>query len=275
MQRTDKEGAQPAERIWQDIVAVRSVSPLVHSITNYVVMNNTANAVLAAGASPIMAHAVPEVGDMVALCAATVINIGTLDPLWVEAMKVALRRADALGRPVVLDPVGAGATPYRNQVLGELLAVASPAFIRGNAGEIMTLAGIQVASKGVDSAVSSADSDGAARALSLRTGSVVSVSGPTDVITDGRRIGYVGNGHPMMTRVTGLGCTASALLGAFAAVQPDRFAAAVSAAAFLGVCGELAAAQSAGPGSLQMNLYDVMYNLEEADFARTARVRIE
>ena len=275
MPKIDRTEPAVAERIWRDIVAVREVSPLVHSITNFVVMNNTANALLAAGASPIMAHAVPEVEDMVALCAATVINIGTLDLIWVEAMRLALKRAVELKKPVVLDPVGAGATPYRNQVLAELLTVASPSYIRGNAGEVMSLAGLAVVSRGVDSAVSSESSTDAVRMLNERTGSVVSVSGATDVIVDGDRIGYVANGDPMMTRVTGLGCTASALLGAFAAVQTDRFWAAVSAAAFLGVCGERAVKKSVGPGSLQMNLYDVMNALTLEEFLQTVRVRVE
>ncbi len=263
------------DRIWGDITAVREQSPLVHSLTNLVVMNNTANALLAAGASPIMSHAVPELRDMVALCAASVVNIGTLDPSFVEAAKVTLRSAHELGKPVILDPVGAGATQYRNQVVAELLETSIPGFIRGNAGEIVTLAGLQVESRGVDSAVASEDSVGMACGLAGRLGCVVSVSGATDVITDGRRIGYVDNGDPMMTKVTGLGCTASALLGAFAAVQTDGFIAALSAATFLGVCGELAAKRSVGPGSLQMHLYDVMYTLSEDQFRSAVKVRVE
>ena len=139
----------------------------------------------------------------------------------------------------------------------------------------MTLAGLQVESRGVDSAVASEDSVGMACGLAGRLGCVVSVSGATDVITDGRRIGYVDNGDPMMTKVTGLGCTASALLGAFAAVQTDGFIAALSAATFLGVCGELAAKRSVGPGSLQMHLYDVMYTLSEDQFRSAVKVRVE
>ena len=261
------------QKIWNDIQQVREISPLVLNITNYVVMNNTANALLAAGASPIMANAPEEIEDMVALCAATVINIGTLNAATVESMKLALKKADQLGKPSVFDPVGAGATTYRNRTAEELLDIAFPTFIRGNAGEIMTLAGTSVASKGVDSTVGSADSEKSAKSLAKAHQCVVSVSGETDIITDGTHIAYIDNGDQLMCRVTGLGCTASAILGAFAAVQSNRFMAAISAAAFMGVCGEIAARESLGPGSLQLNLYDVMHTLTERQFTETVRVR--
>ena len=261
------------KKIWDDILQVRAQSPLVLNITNDVVMNNTANALLAAGASPIMTDETEEIEDMVALTAATVVNIGTLKRETVAAMKLALCKAAALGRPAVLDPVGAGATAYRNRVLSELLAAAPPAFVRGNAGEIMTLAGLAVESKGVDSTVGSTQAEDSAVQLARTHSCVVSVSGETDIITDGTHTVYVDNGDPMMTRVTGLGCTASALVGAFAAVQPNRLAAALSAAAFIAVCGEIATAESIGPGALQLNLYDVMYTLTEAQFMRTVQIR--
>ncbi len=261
------------QKIWNDIQQVREISPLVLNITNYVVMNNTANALLAAGASPIMANAPEEIEDMVALCAATVINIGTLNAATVESMKLALKKADQLGKPSVFDPVGAGATTYRNRTAEELLDIAFPTFIRGNAGEIMTLAGTSVASKGVDSTVGSAGSEKSAKSLAKAHQCVVSVSGETDIITDGTHIAYIDNGDQLMCRVTGLGCTASAILGAFAAVQSNRFMAAISAAAFMGVCGEIAARESLGPGSLQLNLYDVMHTLTERQFTETVRVR--
>lgn len=252
---------------------VRRQSPLVLSITNDVVMNNTANALLAAGASPIMTDESEEIEEMVALTAATVINIGTLKRETVASMKLALKKAVELGKPSVIDPVGAGATTYRNRVLDELFAVATPAFVRGNPGEIMTLAGLAVASKGVDSTVGSASAEESAGQLAGQLGCVVSVSGETDIITDGVHTAYIDSGDQMMSRVTGLGCTASALLGAFAAVQPNRFMAALSAAAFMAVCGEIAARESIGPGSLQLNLYDVMFTLIEPHFMECAKVR--
>ncbi len=261
-----------AERLWGVVAAMRAKGPLVLNITNYVVMNNTANALLAAGASPIMAHASEEIEQMVEICGATVINIGTLDNRTVESMKLALRKADLLGKPSVLDPVGAGATAYRNEVVDELLSIASPWFIRGNAGEVMTVAGLTVESKGVDSTVSSDSSVDAGVRLARECGCVVSISGPTDYITDGHKICKVENGSHLMPLVTGLGCTASALLGAMAAVESDRLLAATAAAAFLAVCGEIAATLSAGPGTLQLHLYDVMHTLTEEQFKQKVRV---
>ncbi len=263
-----------SEKIWNAICAVRAKSPLVLNITNFVVMNNTANALLAAGASPIMSHADDEIEEMVALCGATVINIGTLDRDFVASMKLALRKADELGKPSVLDPVGAGATTYRNRVIDELLAVATPSFIRGNPGEIMTVAGLTVQSKGVDSTVSSHDSVEMGVKLAREKQTVVSISGETDYITDGVKLARVENGSHLMPLVTGLGCTASSLLGAFAAVEPDRLLAATSAAAFLAVCGEIAAAESTGPGTLQLYLYDVMHTLTERQFKETLRLSV-
>ena len=241
------------DQIWENIQRVKEESPLVHNITNAVVMNNTANALLAAGASPIMAHALEEIDEMVALCRATVINIGTLDRFTVESMKAAIWRANEVGHPVVLDPVGAGATSFRNQTLRDILAAGTPTFIRGNASEIMTMAGLSTQSKGVDSSESSLNSLDAAKALS-------------------QRVVYLHNGSPMMEKVTGLGCTASAILGAFAAVVKNPFMAAVSATSFMGVCGEIAVGISQGPGTLQLHLYDVMYNLSREQFMQTVRV---
>ena len=165
------------DQIWENIQRVKEESPLVHNITNAVVMNNTANALLAAGASPIMAHALEEIDEMVALCRATV-----------ESMKAAIRRANEVGHPVVLDPVGAGATSFRNQTLRDILAAGTPTFIRGNASEIMTMAGLSTQSKGVDSSESSLNSLDAAKALSQRVGCIVCVSGDTDLVVEGVRL---------------------------------------------------------------------------------------
>ena len=260
------------EQIWKNIELMRAEAPLVHNITNDVVMNNTANALLAAGASPIMAHAVEEIDEMVALCRATVINIGTLDRFTVESMKAAIRRANEIHHPVILDPVGAGATSFRNKVLQDILSAGTPRYIRGNASEIMTMAGLSTTSKGVDSTESSLNSLEAARVLSRRVGCVVCVSGETDLVVLEDRVMYLHNGSPMMEKVTGLGCTATAILGAFAAVVEDEFMAAVSATAFMGICGEIAAGMSKGPGTLQLNLYDVMYNLTREQFMQHVRI---
>lgn len=266
-----------ARALWADLQAVRAHAPLVHSITNLVVMNFNANALLAVGASPVMAHAHEEVRDMVGIAQALVLNIGTLEPAWISAMQVALQAARARGIPVVLDPVGAGATPYRNAALSELIRAGAPGILRGNASEIMSVAGLAAATRGVDSAASTADASDAAAALARQLGAVVCVSGADDLIVDaaGRRA-VLSNGHPWMTRVTGVGCSASALVGAFAAVQPDPWRATVAAMAVLGVVGELAVervqAAGAGVGRLQIELLDGLQLLDEASF--TGRLRM-
>ncbi|QRR01893.1 hydroxyethylthiazole kinase [Dyadobacter sandarakinus] len=244
--------------IRENLVLLRENVPLVHNITNYVVMNFTANALLALGASPVMAHAVEEVEEMVSIAGALVVNIGTLSASWAEGMKLAMSRAAALGKPIVLDPVGAGATSYRNQVLTQLLETAPPAIIRGNASEIMALAGANITTKGVDSTASSDQSLDAALALNRRFGSVVSVSGVTDLIVGNGKVYYISNGVPLMTRITGMGCSASAIAGAYAAVCSDPLAAAVSAAATMGVCGELAYRHAQLPGSFQVAFLDAL-----------------
>lgn len=259
--------------IAENLAELRAQSPLVHNITNFVVMNYTANALLAVGASPVMAHAVEEVEDMVAIAGALVVNIGTLSPLWVEGMKKAMLAAAKLAKPIILDPVGAGATPYRNQVLSELLATAAPTLIRGNGSEILALAGVNIKTKGVDSTASSIDSIQAARLLSDKYGCVVSVSGATDVIVSGEKVAYVENGVPLMTRVTGMGCSASAIAGAFSAVQPDAFEAAVSAAALMGVCGEKAFEKAKLPGSFQIAFLDALAEVTPEVLERLAIVK--
>jgi hydroxyethylthiazole kinase len=255
------------------LARVRDAAPLVHNITNYVVMNNTANALLAVGASQAMVHAAEEVEEFTSISRALVINIGTLSPRWVDAMRLAAARAGAANIPWVLDPVGAGATNYRTQV-GAELARLKPAVIRGNASEIMVLAGsIGAAGKGVDSTHSTLAALAPARSLARDTGALVAMTGVVDYVTDGERVVAIHNGHQMMARVTGLGCTATALVGAFVGANDDPFAATVSALATLGVAGEMAAERSPGPGSLQMHLLDALYRLDRVELEQRARVR--
>lgn len=267
-----------ARDIWADIISVRQKSPLVHSITNLVVMNFNANALLAAGASPVMSHAHEEVRDMVAIAQALVLNIGTLDPYWVQSMKLALLAAAQRGIPSVLDPVGAGATPYRNQTLQALLESASLTVIRGNASEIMSMAGLATKTRGVDSSAAAGDALVAARSLVASTGSTVCVSGEIDHIIDAEgRLARLSNGHVWMTKITGVGCSATALVGAFCAVQPDAWRATTSAMAFLGVAGEIAAektqATGLGVGSMAVSLLDELQLMEQATFE--ARLKLE
>jgi hydroxyethylthiazole kinase len=262
-----------AAEIFQSVEDIRAKSPLVHNITNYVVMNNTANALLAVGASPVMIHAEEEVEDMAAIASALVINIGTMSAPWVRAMFKAFGRAVSTGVPVVIDPVGAGATPYRTQTVRELVGAGRPTIIRGNASEILALAGDRRTTRGVDSTAASDEALSAAQYLSEKHQCAVSISGAVDYTVEGRRVVKTANGHPMMTRVTGLGCTATALCGAFAAVDKDGLAAAAKAMAVMGIAGEMAAEKAAGPGSLQMHFLDALYGLSREDVA--GRLKIE
>lgn len=267
-----------AADLWADVEAVRQQRPLVHSITNLVVMSLNANVLLAAGASPVMAHAHEEVSDMAGIAQALVLNIGTLDPYWVESMQMALTRALERRIPVVLDPVGAGATPYRNQAVEALLAAGSPTVIRGNASEVMSTAKVSAKTRGVDSLASAADAQQAALALARRTGGVVCVTGETDHVVDaqGRRA-VLRNGHEWMTRITGVGCSLTALIGAFCVVQPDPWRAALSAMAMMSVAGEVAADQAQraglGVGTMACALLDHLHVMPAADFL--ARVNLD
>ena len=268
----------PAD-LWADVLAVRTQRPLVHSITNLVVMNFNANVLLAMGAAPVMAHAHEEVADMAAIAQALVLNIGTLEPYWISSMCQALKVAAARGIPSVLDPVGAGATRYRNESIQAILDQAMPTVIRGNASEIMSVAGLAAQTRGVDSSATVTDALQAARELAARTSGVVCVSGPVDQVLDaGGRQASLANGHEWMTRITGVGCSATALVGAFCAVQPDAWRATVSAMAYLGVVGEVAAqavrAKGQGVGSLQMALLDQLQLLEEATFVQRLKLTV-
>ncbi|MFO7595891.1 MAG: hydroxyethylthiazole kinase, partial [Desulfocurvibacter africanus] len=214
-----------ASTVWAHLCRVREKNPLVLNVTNNVVTNTTANALLALGASPAMTHAPDDAGELASLADAVVLNIGTPASSYIESMFKAGQAANAKGIPVVLDPVAAGATAYRREVVAELLKRVRLAAIRGNASEILYVAGEQGSSKGADSTNASEEALDAARSLAERLGAVVCVSGARDVITDGRSVLAVDNGHLMMTKVTGLGCTATALVGAFTACAPMKDAA--------------------------------------------------
>lgn len=253
------------ETIAKSLLQLRQSCPLVLNVTNQVVMNLTANVLLAAGASPIMAHAESELEELVAKSNAVLINIGTLDAISVRAMRQAGQKARSIGLPVTLDPVGAGASRYRTETAQQLINDINPTVVRGNAGEILSLAnGVagSAASKGVDSLVQSEDVVEIAATLARRANCTVSVSGRVDIVTDGRRCARIANGHPIMTKVAGTGCSASALTSAFLAVAPTPYDAAVAAMAVIGVAGEIAADLSDGPGSFQTKLLDVLYALE-------------
>ncbi len=255
---------------------IRQDAPLVHNITNFVVMNPTANILLALGASPVMAHSRQEVADMAALAGALVINIGTLSEAWIEAMLLAARAANGRGIPVILDPVGAGATAYRTRTALRILREADVAVIRGNASEVLSLADAKVKTKGVDSSLSlSGETAGGAEAIAHQHGCIVAISGEKDLITDGDRRLWVKNGVPVMTRVTGLGCGLSAVVGAFCAVagEVDRLTATAAAFGFYGLCGELAARVDDRPGSFFTAFLDSLYAADQDEI--DDRLRIE
>ena len=252
---------------------LRERHPLVHNITNYVVMNSTANTLLALGASPIMAHAIEEVEELVDIAGALVLNIGTLSKPWIDAMFHAGKHALIKRIPVVLDPVGAGATRFRTQTARELIQHVRPAILRGNASEILAL-GPEGAggARGVDAQHGVALARQTAVTLARTFNMTVSVTGPEDYVTDGRREARIRNGHPLMARVTGTGCAVTAVTGAFAAVEPDAFRAAVASLVMYGMAGEWAAQRAQYPGSYAVALLDGLSALMPDDVRKGAKV---
>lgn len=252
---------------------LREARPLVHQITNYVVMNETANATLALGALPVMAHAREEVEEMVAIAGALVLNIGTLSPHWVEAMLLAGHAANEHGVPVVLDPVGAGATMYRTDTAKRILDEVQVSVLRGNAGEIATLVGVDAEVRGVESIDATGDASELARIAGTQLGLIASVTGPVDHVSDGQTVVAVANGDPLMAAITGTGCMSSALTGCFLAVNRERrLEAAAEALIAFGVAGEDAARVAKGPGSFHVALYDALANLDPVALDGRARV---
>jgi hydroxyethylthiazole kinase len=253
--------------------AVRERKPLVHQITNYVVMNETANATLALGALPVMAHAREEVEEMVGLAGALVLNIGTLSPHWVEAMLAAGKRANARGTPVVLDPVGAGATAYRTETAKRILDEVDVTVLRGNAGEVATLVGVEAEVRGVESIGAGGNPAELAREAARSLGVVASVTGPVDHVSDGEAVLAVANGHELLAAVTGTGCMSSAITGCFLAGKPEEpLEAAAEALAAFGVAAEEAARDARGPGSFHVGLYDALAALDPATLGKQVRI---
>jgi hydroxyethylthiazole kinase len=253
---------------------LRDRKPLVHQITNYVVMNETANATLALGALPVMAHAPQEVEEMVGLASALVLNIGTLSDHWIEAMLLAGKAATERGIPVVLDPVGAGATRYRTETARRILDEVGVTVLRGNQGEVATLVGVDAEVRGVESMDTGLEPAELARGAARQLGLVASVTGPVDYVSDGQRVLAVANGDPLLAAVTGTGCISSALTGCFLAAKPDApLEAAAEALAALGVAAEDAASGADGPGTFHARLYDSLAALDPD--ALDARARIQ
>ena len=250
-------------RTGADLATIRERKPLVHQITNYVVMNETANATLALGALPVMAHAKEEVEEMASVAGALVLNIGTLSQPWIEAMLLAAKAANQAGVPIVLDPVGAGATRLRTETAKRILDEAEIAVVRGNPAELATLAGRQAEIRGVESIGASTSGSELAIAAATELGCVTAVTGPVDHVSDGVRLISVANGHELLGTVSGTGCMATAITGCFLAVARDRpLEAAAEALVAFGVAGEDAARGAKGPGTFHVALYDALYNLD-------------
>lgn len=251
---------------------IRVRKPLIHHITNLVVMNDTANLTLHLGALPIMAHAADEVAEITQAASALVLNLGTLTPAQVESMLIAGRKANELGIPIVLDPVGAGASQLRTQAGLELLNHLRIAIVRGNSAEIGALGGVGGRVRGVESVEGVPDPITVAQTMAQTWGSVVAITGKQDVVSDGRRVIGVNNGHSWLTTVTGTGCMATTAIAAFAAVEPDFLVAAVGGLASFGLAAERAAAEAHGPATFKIALLDQVYHLTPEQLATGARI---
>ena len=262
----------PCARLCQ---RVRETGPLVHHITNDVTINDCANITLCIGAAPVMTKAAEEVAEMVSMAGALVLNIGTLTRDQITAMICAGTRANECGIPIVLDPVGAGATTLRTESTLTLLDELDIAVLKGNAGEIGCIAGAEATVRGVDSGGLTGDPISVARDCARTTKTVVAMSGATDIVTDGHRTYCIENGHPLMGRLSGTGCMVASVTGAFVAVEPDYLVAATAALTTFCIAGELAAAEAKGPYSFRTALFDTLANLRPEEVAGAMRVRAD
>lgn len=270
MAPTLKTNTLAAGQLAAALLALRARTPLVHCLTNTVVAGLTANVLLAAGAAPAMTDNAAEAAGFAARAGAVLVNLGTPYADTTQAMSCAIIGAQDAGVPWVLDPVGGGALPWRTALARAWLADGRPAIVRGNASEILGLAG-GAGGKGVDSTAAADDALTAAVELARRQRCVVAVSGAVDLITDGARLARMGNGSPLLTRVSGTGCALGALMAALAAVEPDALVAASAATALLTVAAERAAQHSAGPGSFAVALIDALYALQPDALAASTR----
>lgn len=264
-----------AEQAARNLEAIREQKPLIHNITNYVVMNTTANALLCLGASPVMAHAINEVEEMVGFAGALVLNIGTLSDPWIAAMLAAGKRASENDTPVIMDPVGAGATGLRTRTAKKIIDDVDVRVIRGNASEILALRDADAKTKGVDAIHSVDDAAATAKRLAGELVLTLALTGPVDLVTDGKQVVRIKNGHPLMACVTGTGCTATAIAGAFLAVDRDPVSAAASALAYFGLAGEVAAQKATAPGSFQVALLDALYTITPDQLRAEAKIGVE
>lgn len=261
-----------AEKAGRNLALIREKNPLIHNITNYVVMNFTANALLSMGASPVMSHAEEEVEEMVALAGALVLNIGTLSESWIKSMVRAGGKATEIGTPIVLDPVGCGATRLRTLTARALLEQAEIAVVRGNASEVLSLKEQTPRTKGVDSVDSVDAAAPAAADLALELETTLAITGPVDLITDGSREVRIMNGHPLMGKITGTGCAATAVIAAFLTVESNPLDAAACALGFLSLAGEKAGEKADAPGSFQPAFLDALWKITPEELSTGIRL---
>ena len=263
------------EKAAENLNVLREQKPLIHNITNFVVMNYTANALLAMGASPVMAHAQNEVEDMVSFAGALVLNIGTLTDDWITSMLKAGKKASEQQTPIILDPVGSGATSLRTDSAQKIIDQTRVSVIRGNASEILSLRHADSKTKGVDSIHSVEEAAKTATTLAQELDTALAITGPVDLITDGSRVIRVANGHHLMGYVTGTGCTATATIGAFLAVDDDPISATATALAYFGLAGEVAAHNANAPGSFMIQMIDALYSITPQDLKSGCKIEAD
>ena len=261
------------QQLSEAFVSLRDKRPLVHHITNYVTVNDCANITMCIGAAPVMADAPEEVADMVSMAGSLVLNIGTLNERQVESMLLAGKKANEKGIPIVLDPVGAGATRYRTETAHRLMDKLHISIIKGNAGEIGVLAGTGGVVRGVDSAGITGDPTVITKELARSSGSVVVMSGRTDIVSDGKRTYLVDNGHELMGRISGTGCMATSIVAGFAAVTHDLAVGSIAGLAAFGIAGENASSRASSPYSYKVALFDEVSSLTPETIATRSKVR--
>ncbi|MDG1883267.1 MAG: hydroxyethylthiazole kinase [Alphaproteobacteria bacterium] len=255
---------------------IRKKSPLIWNFSNFVSMDIAANALLAVGASPAMAHAKEEANDFSQICkaisGALTINIGTFDPYWQECAKEAAKQANDNNVPWVLDPVGAGASQFRNKNVEDLMKL-NPTVLRGNGSEIMAVSGISGVGKGVDSTSSSNEALDAANSIAIENKIIVAVTGEIDYVTDGKQTYAISGGHEMMTKVTATGCALTCLIGAAIAIGEDKLLSTAAIIGIYGLAGEMASKVAKGPGSLRMHLLDNLTNLTKDEVLENINIQ--
>ncbi|HDS01775.1 MAG TPA: hydroxyethylthiazole kinase [candidate division Zixibacteria bacterium] len=264
----------PGKDAGENLRKLREQKPLIHNITNYVVMNFSANSLIAMGALPVMAHAENEVEEMASIAGALVINIGTLSDPWIRAMLLAGKTANKNNIPIILDPVGAGATSLRTNTAKRLAKELDIAVIRGNASEVLSLSGEESGTKGVDSIHSVEDAAQAAVELALELDSVIAITGENDLVTNGDTVFRVHNGHKLMGMVTGSGCAATAAIAAFLAVNDNFVEAAAFALGYFGLAGQWSAIRNTRPGSFKVGLIDSLYEIGPDDLQTGLKLEV-